>query len=75
MNKCPLPWKSMLVDIDGNVKVCCFNKIDMGNLNNDSVDNIWNNEKYQELRQRLKNNDFSYGCDSACPYVMGFNKG
>lgn len=72
MNWCGLPWRAMLIDIDGNVRVCCHNNIILGNLNYDTVENIWNNDKYQELRKRLKVNDFSYGCGSACPYIIKF---
>lgn len=70
MDYCPLPWRAMLIDIDGDVRVCCFNSVILGNLHSDSVASIWNNEKYQELRRRLKENDFSCGCSNDCPNVI-----
>lgn len=73
--KCPLPWRAMLIDIYGNVNVCCFNNTLLGNVGQSSVEKIWNNEKYQNIRRKLKENDFSCGCSEQCPYVIEFRGG
>ncbi|MCI0526123.1 MAG: radical SAM protein, partial [Nitrospira sp.] len=56
---CRSPWQEMLVDVDGNVRPCCFMPNIMGNVKEDSPEKIWNNENYQNLRRKLLNHDLS----------------
>lgn len=55
------------VDLKGNVTTCCFNmKKYMGNLLENSFDEIWNGETYRELRKmmaELKLPDFCRQCN------------
>ena len=45
----------MKVNADGRVQPCCAagNNLFLGNVKDQSVDAIWNGEKFQELRQSL----------------------
>ena len=52
---CMAPWVSINNNPNGNILPCCVSKFHepFGNLNNDSIENIWNNEKYKELRKNM----------------------
>jgi MoaA/NifB/PqqE/SkfB family radical SAM enzyme len=56
---CRSPWQEMLVDVDGNVRPCCFMPNIMGNVKEASPEEIWNNENYQNIRRKLLNHDLS----------------
>jgi len=51
--KCFLPWYKTIVNPYGNVYPCSMNIL-MGNIRDDSLSNIWNNDKYVNFRKSLK---------------------
>lgn len=56
MWRCPRPWQHVSILSDGNVVPCCYLTTDqcgaiMGNLLCESLDLIWNSERYQTLRR------------------------
>jgi radical SAM protein with 4Fe4S-binding SPASM domain len=51
---CPQLWQRMFVHPDGLVTPCCTDsnrELVMGNINKDSVEKIWNNKKYKNMRK------------------------
>lgn len=51
---CKNPWREMIINYDGNVAFCCmdFNStIIVGNIMNQSIEEIWRGEKMERLRQ------------------------
>jgi radical SAM protein with 4Fe4S-binding SPASM domain len=55
-NQCWKMWHSSVITWDGNVVPCCFDKdakYSMGNIQTETFQNIWNNEKYQAFRANL----------------------
>ena len=51
---CEYPWLSLTVMADGNVVPCTQisnNELVLGNINENSLEEIWNGDKYQELRR------------------------
>ncbi|MBX3436984.1 MAG: radical SAM protein [Planctomycetaceae bacterium] len=58
---CMRPWMNAYVDVFGNLYPCCLvtqrnidiRQFSLGNLLTDRVDDIWNNEFYQELRRAM----------------------
>ena len=60
--KCNLPWEYMLIQTDGNIYPCCHSKYFLGNLNNDSWENIWNGPKAKELRKKFMKNILPKEC-------------
>lgn len=48
---CFEPWTSFRVDSSGNVRVCCYSKINMGNLFEQSFSEIWNGDLYRYYRK------------------------
>ena len=54
--KCILPWMHLQVDSDGSARPCCNASKTLeplGNILQESPVVIWNNEKYQTLRQQM----------------------
>lgn len=60
-NKCNFPWFSIFIDVEGNVKPCPVfvfaqkGEI-LGNCMKESFASIWNNDRYQRIRNEFKDN-------------------
>jgi MoaA/NifB/PqqE/SkfB family radical SAM enzyme len=63
---CQMPWKRMVINPAGYVCPACHCKKMVGNVSEDTLDNIWNNEGMQEYRKKIVNGDFSDLCNSHC---------
>ena len=54
---CPRPWLSTLINWDGSMVPCCFDKngqYSMGNINeSSSLEDLWTGSKFKEFRHRL----------------------
>lgn len=53
---CLLPFRQMVVRPDGKVSLCCndaLGKMTMGDLNTQSIEEIWNSPAYTEIRMSL----------------------
>jgi len=71
---CEYPWSSLTIMADGNVVPCTQisnNEIVLGNVNEQSLEEIWNGEKYKELRSMHITGKFSkdHKCDKKCDQV------
>ncbi|MBF0273652.1 MAG: SPASM domain-containing protein [Nitrospinae bacterium] len=66
---CKFPWKSMTVTWDGNVVPCCYdynNRYILGNVEKQTLSEIWNGEKMQLLREEFIHNDVTNTLCSDC---------
>jgi len=53
---CPFPWQYLVVQWNGDVVACCrdYNGIQcLGNITEDSLEEIWNGAKARELREAM----------------------
>lgn len=50
---CIMPWVHLYVDTNGNAKACCNTSITYGNVNNESIESIWNGESIKKFRKNL----------------------
>ena len=53
---CPRPWLSTLINWDGSMVPCCFDKngqYEMGNINESDMDVLWRGEPFETFRTRL----------------------
>mgnify|MGYP003332410955 CR=1 FL=1 len=55
-NSCSMPWVHLHVDTRGNVKACCSSNIVFGNLNNQTLTDIWNGDSIKKFRINTLNN-------------------
>jgi radical SAM protein with 4Fe4S-binding SPASM domain len=51
---CPLPFGSLFVDIPGRVSPCCKFEGEVGNINNNSLNEIFHNKAMTTLRAQMK---------------------
>lgn len=53
---CTEAFDTVQILSDGTVRPCCWCIDDVGNLYSDSLENIWDNEKFNQLRKDIKEN-------------------
>jgi radical SAM protein with 4Fe4S-binding SPASM domain len=54
---CLLPWFSAYITLEGNVRPCCTclqDHTNMGNLLQNTIEEVWNGEKYQRFRKAIR---------------------
>lgn len=77
---CPLPFRQLIIRPTGEVSLCCndpLGKYTMGDLRTQSISEVWNSEKYKEIRREMlengrKNLELCCNCDTisgTAPYV------
>ena len=50
---CILPWIHLHVSQNGRVSPCCNNNRYLGNVQKNSINKIWNNQPFEELREQF----------------------
>jgi len=74
---CPYPWTQMAVTFDGNCVPCCRDTAGrsvLGNVFDEPIMNIWNNEQYRRFRGNLlkRRPDLNAACaECDLPYSAG----
>lgn len=65
---CVAPWMGQLViNLEGNVRLCCSTTYSLGNLHRSSLSEIWNSRRMREIRTA-----FAHGhLPKACGYCQG----
>jgi radical SAM protein with 4Fe4S-binding SPASM domain len=66
---CPFPWQYLVVQWNGDVVACCrdYNAVNvMGNVRNESLEEIWNNKKYMALREEMIHGQFHNSICKPC---------
>lgn len=74
---CEYPWTSLTVMAEGNIVPCTQisnNEIVLGNVNNNSLEEIWNGKEYEKFRKMHVNGNFPKGhkCSEKCDQVKLF---
>ena len=61
---CMMPWLHMHAFADGRVYPCCFGdyQTPMGNLRENTMEEVWNNNSYKQLRKNMLNEKPSAVC-------------
>ena len=60
---CPMPWTHTMIAQNGQVSPCCIYQGSVGSVVNNSLHNIFYNQDYAHLRQRLLSGEKVSGCD------------
>lgn len=62
LKNCDYPWNRIIVSREGIVKFCCFSSEVLGNLKEQSLNEIWNSKKAMEVRSGLINGIVPENC-------------
>ncbi len=69
---CSRPWTSFRIDDHkGNIKPCCWTKLEFGNINDQNIDDIWNGAPYVRMRELMAKGKLDTICASDCPVLLG----
>lgn len=72
---CKHPWTHFEVNNpNGNVTMCCNNDTVLGNVNEDTIADIWNGEKFSRIRKRMIDEGAHAFCPHTCPVLQGGKK-
>lgn len=63
--KCIFVWKSLFINSAGDIIPCQFLIYKLGNIKTDTLEEVWNNKKYRELRLKLRRGLLP-GCSRCC---------
>lgn len=62
ISKCPMPFIGVDIETSGLVKPCCIYEGSIGNINDTSLDEIWNGRELAQIRNDLKSGKKIAGC-------------
>lgn len=67
---CQNPWRWLMVTSNGGVRPCCYATSDVANLEQESLQEVWNGARMQQVRRELLGNRVPSICQgAACEYV------
>ena len=70
---CRRIWDNMWISCEGNVHLCCHDydgKYIMGDLRTQSIDEIWNSERFKKIRQMHLDGNFSLPICKGCGALL-----
>jgi len=69
---CDYPWTRFEVNHPtGDVNPCCMSWAKLGNVNENTISEIWNGPGYQEFRRKMLRGDIREYCPTNCPVLCG----
>ena len=72
---CKHPWAHFEVNNpNGDVTMCCNNNTVLGNVNDDSIAEIWNGDGFTRMRRRMIEEGAHAFCPHTCPVLQGGKK-
>jgi MoaA/NifB/PqqE/SkfB family radical SAM enzyme len=67
---CHQPWESLIVGPLGHVQPCCFASGSVGNLSDESIEEVWNGPAMVRLRRSIRDGYIDRTCRNAgCTFV------
>lgn len=69
---CILPWKQLVIRPTGEISLCCqdaLGKYTLGDLNHQSIKEIWHSESYKKIRQSIREGRKNIDLCKYCDYV------
>lgn len=65
---CMYPWKRLHIETNGWAYPACQCKVSIGDLKNDTLEDIWNGDAIQLYRKLLSNNEAGKICSPQCHF-------
>ncbi len=69
---CVMPYTDMWIEPNGNMGICCcdnYETTSLGDLNKEKLVDIWNGEKYRELREKVRYGRHNYPFCKYCDFI------
>lgn len=63
-NFCIAPFANLLISPDGNTFMCPKNTTLLGNTNVDNIEDIWNSQRLNQIREKFRNNEKDASCSN-----------
>jgi MoaA/NifB/PqqE/SkfB family radical SAM enzyme len=63
---CLLPWQQLNIDPGGGVRPGCLCLKNIGNILNNGLKDLWNNEQIQVYRKKIIDYEYKSWCNAAC---------
>jgi MoaA/NifB/PqqE/SkfB family radical SAM enzyme len=60
---CPMPWMHMMINHSGGVQACCVYNTTVGNIAVDSINKVFYDQDYSQLRKQLLSGEKASGCN------------
>lgn len=71
---CYAPFNNLYFGLNGMVSACCYNRTYLlGTYPENSINEIWQGEKANDLRKFMEQNDLSHGCDKCGEQILSGN--
>lgn len=71
---CNQPWSTIYIPWHGrNVMPCCYGPFDLGNFNCDSFEEIWNGDKFSQVRDGLITGKYHANCRICMDNIRPYN--
>jgi radical SAM protein with 4Fe4S-binding SPASM domain len=61
---CTAPFNGLTIREDGHVRTCCSGSVSLGNLNQESIENIQHSPILNQIRESMLKNDFHENCET-----------
>lgn len=66
--ECLRPYQELYIQSNGKVRACCFSNEIMGDLTKEDFFQIWNNNKFIDLRRKVNSLNPPEDCKNCCHY-------
>ena len=63
---CDAPWNELYIWRNGDARICCTSPTVIGNVNDNSILEIWNSPIAIEIRRRILNGNYAKDCQKNC---------
>ena len=69
MKFCSRPFKFIHLDPNGGCRLCAWTDISIGDLTKKSVEEVWNSEEAEKVREAIRNGNYEYCRKTSCPFL------
>jgi len=66
---CNRPYEHVHLDPNGDVRMCSWMDVKIGNLLDSDLDSIWNGHEAGEIRKSIEDGSYRYCRTMSCPYL------
>jgi MoaA/NifB/PqqE/SkfB family radical SAM enzyme len=63
---CNAPWSELYIWRNGEARICCTSSTVIGNINDNSISEIWNSRVAMKVRRRILKGNYKKDCQDNC---------